>query len=98
MVAGVPKEKGSEVLKKDGGIEAFNFDYVFKDTGKTAAIYDDDIDKWIEIDGKPLHITRNVTIINVEYDMKLYKSYAQMLALAQSWLDRVDFTDYNKRW
>ena len=97
-VAGVPKKKGGEVLQRDGGIEAFNFDYVFKDIGKTAAIYDDDIDQWIEVDGKPLHITRNVTIINVDYDMKLYKSYAQMLALAQSWLDRVDFTDYNKRW
>lgn len=97
-VAGVPKKKGSEVLKNDGGIEAFNFDYVFKNTGKTAAIYDDDIDEWIDVEGGRIHLTRNVTIIEVDYDMKLYKSYAQMLAIAQAWLDRVDYTDYNKRW
>lgn len=97
-MAGVPKEKGSEVLKRDGGIAKFDFDYVFKNTGKTGAVYSDDIDMVLEIDGHQLRITRNVTIVEMDYSMTASKSYAQLLWALEEFLDKYDYSDYNKRW
>ena len=97
-VAGVPKKSGSKVLEQDGGIIKFDFNYVFRNTGKSGAKYDDDIDKWIEIDGHSLHLTRNVTIIEVDYSMTETKSYAQLLSIIDAFLDKYNYTDYNKRW
>lgn len=97
-VAGVPKKLGSIELGKKGGIEAFTFDTVFTESGKTASVYNDDMDEWIEADGKPLHITRNVVIIEVDYSMTVSKSYNQLLAQIESFLDKRRYTDYNKKW
>lgn len=97
-VAGVPKQKGSEVLVNDGGIEAFTFDYVFKNTGKTGAVYDDEIDKWIEIDGHRLHLTRNVTIVDMDYSMTITKDYYQLLWSLEEFIDKETYSDYNKKW
>lgn len=97
-VAGVPKKTGSEVLKNDGGIEKFDFDYVFKDTGKTGAVYSDDIDTVMKVNGHSVHITRNVTIVDVDYSMTVNRDYKQLLWLIDAWLDKYDYSDYNKRW
>lgn len=97
-VAGVPKAKGSEVLVRDGGIEAFTFDYVFKGTGKTGAVYDDEIDKRIEIDGHKLHLTRNVTIVDMDYSMTITEDYNQLLWSLQEFVDKQKYSDYNKKW
>ena len=97
-VAGVPKKEGSEELKRIGGIEKFDFDLVFHESGKTAAIYKDDIDETIEMDGHPLRITRCVIIVEVDYSMTASSSYVQLLEQINSALDNYDYTDYNKKW
>lgn len=97
-VAGVPKKKGSEELVEKGGIEAFTFDLVFEHSGKTASVYNDDMDEVVEVDGHELRITRNVVIVDVEYSMTAAKDYSQLLDQIQSFLDKYEYSDYNKRW
>ena len=97
-VAGVPKERGSEELKKMGGIEKFDFDLIFRESGKTASVYNDDMDETVIVDGHELRITRNVAIIDVEYSMTATHTYYQLLAQIESYLDNLDFRDYNKKW
>lgn len=97
-VAGVPKAAGSEELKRKGGIEAFTDGFIFEDSGKTAAVYNDFSDYWIDVDGIPLHITRNVCIIPSTYDLSLERNYAVLLASLQDTLDSIGFTDYNRKW
>ena len=71
---------------------------MFKDTGKTGAVYDDTIDKWVEMEGHMLHITRNVTIVDMDYSMTITKDYYQLLYSVQEFLDKKAYTDYNKKW
>ena len=97
-VAGVPKKEGSKVLQLSGGIVNFDFNYVFRDTGKSAAKYDDNIDKVVMIDGHELHLTRNVTILDVDYSMTVTQSYDHLINSLQAFLDKYELSDYNRRW
>lgn len=118
-MAGVPKDKGSAILKADGGILRFDKDYIFKGdghdpvewenprtkkkeiitgTGKTGAIYDDDIDKYENLEDHLIHITRCVTIIEMDYAMSWSKSYYLMRYIVESNLDLVEYSDYNRKW
>lgn len=97
-VAGVPKAAGSEELKRMGGIEKFTFDMVFRESGKTRAVYKDRINNTIKVDGHRLHITRCVTVVETEYAMSMFKSYMQMYLMFDSFLDEFNYSDYNKKW
>ena len=118
-VAGVPKSKGSAILKADGGILRFDKNYVFKGaghdpvpwynkakgewetitgTGKTGATYDDDINTWVELNGHRIHITRCVTIIEMDYAMSWTKSYQYISDTLEAELDKIRYSDYNKKW
>lgn len=97
-VAGVPKEEGSKELSKRGGIEAFDFDLVFRESGKHGAVYKDDIDTIINIDGHELRITRCVSLVDVEYSMTASRNYSQLLEEIDEVLDNYDYTDYNRKW
>ena len=94
-VAGVPKRAGADELQRKGGIEAFVDGFLFEDSGKTAAVYNDYADYWIEVDGIPLHITRNVCIVPTTYDLSLETNYALLIATLQDTLDAFHKTDYN---
>lgn len=94
-VAGVPKRAGADELQRKGGIEAFVDGFLFEDSGKTAAVYNDYADYWIEVDGIPLHITRNVCIVPTTYDLSLETNYALLIATLQDTLDQFHKTDYN---
>ena len=118
-VAGVPKDKGAAILKADGGLTAFKWDYVFLSeghapceyynrkkkriemitgTGKSGAVYHDKVDEDMVIDGNTVHITRNVSIVNVDYSMGEWQSYAQVKLEVQEYLDTYNNRDYNKKW
>lgn len=101
-VSGVPKKAGSKELEEKGGIEAFDFGLVFGHSGKTASVYNDDMDIWVKVEDQgethDLHITRNVAIIEVEYSMSETADYMQLLDMVQHCLDKYDHTDYNKKW
>ena len=115
----MPKYTGAAILADDGGIESFNFDYVFlgeghrpcpmlnrktgeiemiTGTGKSGAVYHDFVDEWKEIDGNRIHITRNVSIVNMDYSMTEFKSYKQLRMQVENWLDEHNHSDYNKKW
>ena len=97
-IAGVPKKAGSAELARKGGIEALDFDFVFNESGKSGASYDDKIDVLIHVDGHDLRITPNVTIVDVAYSMTVTQNYYELLFLCQSYLDSIDYSDYNKKW
>ncbi len=97
-VAGVPKEKGSKEMQEKGGIEKFDFDMVFTNSEKLAAVYQDDMDETIMVDGHQMRITRNVTLIPVTYTMAAEPSYAQMMDSLEMILDSYEFSDYNRKW
>ena len=96
----MPKGKGSRFLRKIGGIEKFNFDLVFPGclTGKTGAVYHDDIDEVRIVGHHKVHLTRNVTIVEVDYYMKFESTYREMLDSVKEYLDKIRYTDYNKKW
>lgn len=97
-VAGVPKKGGSKELKEMGGIEKFDWNLVFRRSGKTASVYNDDMDITVIREGRSLRITRNVAIVEVDYSMTPALSYAQLLDQLQNLIDNHHYSDYNKKW
>lgn len=67
-------------------------------TGKSGAVYHDKIDEDMIIEGNKVHITRNVSIVNVDYSMSEWASYSQARMGVQEYLDTFDNPDYNKKW
>lgn len=83
--AGVVKRKngtnnaGGEELKKRGGLEAYKPGFTFYDAGGTEALYNDNIDMHLIIDGHDLHITDNVCIRPSEYTLGITGEYKWLL-------------------
>ena len=74
-IAGVPKKQGAWELRAAGGIDAFNIPFLFH-AGKLESVYNDDIDmKYINEDGKEIHITRNVALRPTTYNLGVAKDY-----------------------
>lgn len=78
-VSGVPKEKGSKIIESSGGVEAFDDGFIFRDSGKKALYYNDDVDDWVEIDGHQLHLIRNVAIVDASYTLTRGIEYEQLM-------------------
>ena len=89
-VAGVPQEKGAEVLLKHGGILAFDYSFNFTGVGQTRTIMNDLADITITIDGHKLHITRNAVIIPVEE----VGDYESLVTWANAMVDIIEYSDY----
>lgn len=81
--AGVNKKLGGVELQKAGGLKAFKPGMVFKDAGGTEAVYNDNVDFWIERDGHKLHITDNVVIRPSEYTLGVTNEYKILLHRAE---------------
>ena len=83
--AGVVKRKGKtsnaggEELARNGGLEAFKPGFTFTDAGGTEALYNDNVDIYLEIDGHTLHITDNVCIRPSEYTLGITGEYQWLL-------------------
>ena len=78
-IAGVGKTLGAEELIAAGGIEAFRPGFVFHEAAGLEAVYNDDVDETIEIDGHELHITPNVTLRPSTYELGLSGEYERLL-------------------
>ena len=94
-----------EYIFKGEGHEPFHFYNKVKEeweiitgTGKTGAIYDDDINKFEMVEDHMIHLTKCVTIIEMDYEMSWSKSYYLMRYLVEANLDLVLYSDYNKKW
>lgn len=78
--SGVNKEKGGEEL---GSLENYKEGFTFRKGGGSEAIYNDHVDKWIEIDGHKVHITRNVSINPSTYTLGLTSEYKRLILMPE---------------
>lgn len=91
--AGVVKRKGNisnaggRELSSRGGLEAYKPGFTFYDAGGTEALYNDDVDMIIHVDGHDLRITDNVCIRPSEYTLGITGEYADLLKQADLLFD-----------
>lgn len=78
-IAGVSKSLGGKELESHGGITAFREGFTFEEAGGLEAVYNDDIDKVIDIDGHSLKITSNVVLKPSTYTLGLSADYKRLL-------------------
>lgn len=85
--AGVAKTLGADELYAAGGIKAYKPGFVFHAAGGLEAVYNDEVDELVEIDGHELHITPNVTLRESTYELGLSGDYERLLRRYQLSID-----------
>ena len=103
-IAGVPKIKGAQELERAGGIEQLKPPFTFY-AGKLAAVYNDEVDKIIMIDNKPVHITKNVYLKDTSYVLSISDEYSVILhdvsnyqkAMERLQKDMLSLENFNKK-
>ena len=78
-IAGVSKSLGGKELESHGGITAFHEGFTFEQAGGLEAVYNDDVDTVINIEGHSLHITANVVLKPSTYTLGLSADYKRLL-------------------
>ena len=78
-VAGVPKRSGAVELLYNGGLPAFKPGFIWTDTGKLEAVYNDNNIGWQVIDGHRVCITKNIVLRPTTYQMSLTDDYAAIV-------------------
>lgn len=78
-IAGVSKSLGGKELESHGGITAFHEGFTFEEAGGLEAVYNDDINEVINIDGHSLKITSNVVLRPSTYTLGLSADYKRLL-------------------
>lgn len=76
-IAGVNKKIGAKEL---GKIENFKEGYTFYKAGGTESVYNDDVNMYIKVDGRDLHITKNIFIKPSTYTLGLTEEYKRILS------------------
>jgi hypothetical protein len=86
-IAGVNKKKGGTELDKHGGLSAFDEGFVFKEAGGTQAVYNDtpSMDH-VDIEGRSLQITANITILPSEYTLGITGEYERIIKYSKNYL------------
>lgn len=78
-VAGVPKESGAVELLYNGGLPAFKPGFIWRDTNKLEAVYNDENVGWKTIDGHRVNVTKNIVLRPTTYQLSLTDDYATIL-------------------
>ena len=78
-IAGVSKSLGGKELESHGGITAFHEGFTFEEAGGLEAVYNDDINEVIDIDGHSMKITSNVVLRPSTYTLGLSADYKRLL-------------------
>lgn len=78
-IAGVSKSLGGKELESHGGITAFHEGFTFEEAGGLEAVYNDDINEVIDVDGHSLKITSNVVLRPSTYTLGLSADYKRLL-------------------
>lgn len=78
-IAGVSKSLGGKELESHGGITAFHDGFTFEQAGGLEAVYNDDVDTVIYIEGHSLHITANIVLRPSTYTLGLSADYKRLL-------------------
>lgn len=95
--AGIPKREASLNLQRDGGIDAFDTDFVFRDKIKNCSIWQEG-GFTVDIDGHDLRISRNVVIIKMSVMLSSDRSYHDFVRGLEIIVDNAKHTDYNHTW
>lgn len=88
-IAGVPKITGAQELERKGGLESFKRGFIFSDTGKLEAVYNDGTLRGVEIDGHVIDITKNVCLRPTTYALDITDEYACVLDESAKMLQKV---------
>ena len=89
-VSGVSKKAGAKELEEKGGLKAFIQDgFVFANSGKTEALYNDENLGIVDYHGRKLNITRNVVIRDVTYTLSMTDDYHNLLLLSDTMLNKI---------
>ena len=87
-IAGVNKKKGGAELDAHGGISAFEPEFTFIEAGGTQAVYNDEPEiQMVQIEGKDIEITSNITIIPSTYKLGITGEYERILLFAKNYLE-----------
>ena len=86
--AGVGKSAGADELEAAGGIKAYKPGFVFHEGGGLEAVYNDDADIWLDVEGEQLHITPNVTLRESSYTLGLAADFERLL---KNYYSDIDF-------
>ena len=82
-VAGVGKSAGVKELEKNGGIQAFNVGFIFREAGGLEAKYNDmkcgECKYVMSPDGEEHRVTSNVTLKESTYTLSLAQDYSDLL-------------------
>ena len=70
---------GGVELAENGGLDAYKPGFTFRSAGGTEALYNDNVDITINVDGHILHITDNVCIRPSEYTLGITGEYMYLL-------------------
>lgn len=86
-IAGVGKKHGAKYLKEHGGLEALRPGFIFTgEAGGLEAVYNDDADFDIEVDGHVLHVGTNVCLCPSTYKLGLTSEYEDLIRYSQDGL------------
>ena len=88
-VAGVPKHRGAAELAEHGGLEAFRPGFVWRDTGKTEAVYNDQPFGRRQYPGGIVNIGKNVVIRETAYTLAITDEYSDLLDVSSKMLKKI---------
>ena len=79
--AGVNKKKGGKELVENGGIRAFRNGFIFRNSGGITATYNDNSNKVIYKNGKPIEIRKNIYLEESTYTVGQTDDYINVINL-----------------
>lgn len=79
-VAGVNKKNGAAELAKRGGMEAFEEGFIFYDSGRTEATYNNEDIHYITVNGEKILTASNIAIFETTYELGITDTMREILA------------------
>lgn len=81
---------GGDELEASGGLTEFKPGYIFRKSGGLESIYNDRTDYWTTIDGRDMHVTRNVCLRPSTYTVSIGEKYHTLLDDVNNHLINID--------
>lgn len=81
---------GGDELEATGGLTEFKPGYIFRKSGGLESIYNDRTDYWTTIDGRDMHVTRNVCLRPSTYTVSIGEKYHTLLDDVNNRLINID--------
>ena len=88
-ISGVSKKSGALELAAHGGIEAFKRGFVFQNTGKLEAVYNDENLGFVTVKGHRLNVTRNIVLRETTYTLGETDDYMELIELSHEMLNKI---------